>query len=424
MNVRVRVLLRKEFLDIVRDRRMLAMMLLVPVLLYPATILLMGVVMTAGKARLALEELRVAVCSDDAERFLKERGVPAHTTYVRMERSTAENELREKTVAAIVDAPAGAFDSVRSNGQGVVTIVYTKRQDRSVEARDRVRLVLEDVSRGALVTRLEEAKLPATFAEPLKRDELDLDFQKELGPYLASRLFPVLLLMMLFLGALYPAVDLTAGEKERGTLETLLVAPVRPLDVMQAKFVAVALTAVVAALANLGAMGATFAFGLQLEGAAAVSMKLSAVQVLTLAACLIPAAVMASGLSLAIASLARTFKEGQTLMTPVLLAAMMPGVMAMMPGVELNVFTSLVPLLNIALLVKATVLDAAHPLHVALTVAMTLGCALIALKLAANAFQSEALRFGGGTGRSLFAALWGRERDGLPRRSEGKRVKS
>ncbi len=421
MNARVRVLLKKEVVDIIRDRRMLAMMLLVPVLLYPATIILMGVVMTAGKARLALEELKVAVCSDDAARFLAERPTPLHTTYVRMARAEAESALREKSVAAIVDAPVGAFEAVRANGQGVVTIVYTKRQDRSVEGRDRVRLILDDVSKGALVTRLEEAKLPATFAEPVKRDELDLDFQKDLGPYLASRLFPVLLMMMLFLGALYPAVDLTAGEKERGTLETLLVAPVKPLDVMQAKFVAVALTAVVAALANLGAMGATFAFGLQLEGAAAVSMKLGLTQVLTLAACLVPAAVLASGISLAIASLARTFKEGQTLMTPVLLAAMMPGVMAMMPGVELNALTALIPLLNVALLVKATVLDAAHPLHVGLTVAMTAGCALVALKLAANAFQSESLRFGGGFS---LAALTGRERVGLPSRSEGKRVKS
>lgn len=421
MNARVKVLLGKELLDIVRDRRMLAMMLLVPVLLYPATIILMGVAMTAGKARLALEELKVAVCSDDAEAFLKARATPAHTTYVRMERQKAEAELREKAVAALVDAPSGAFEAVKQNGQGVVTVVYTKRQDRSVEGRDRVRLVLEDVSKGALVTRLEEAKLPATFAEPVKRDEQDLDFQRDLGPYLASRLFPTLLLMMLFLGAMYPAVDLTAGEKERGTLETLLVAPVRPLDVMQAKFIAVALTAVVAALANLTAMAATFAFGLQLEGAASVSMKLSAVQALTLAACLVPAAVMASGVSLAIASLARTFKEGQTLMTPVLLIAMMPGVMAMMPGVELNAVTALVPLLNVALLVKATVLDAAHPLHVGLTVATTAGCALVALKLAANAFQSESLRFGGGR---PWAALLGRERVALPSRSEGKGVKS
>lgn len=421
MNARVRVLLGKELKDILRDRRMLAMMLLIPVLLYPATIVLMGVVMTAGKARLALEELNVAVASDDAARFLALKPVPAHTTYVRMSRAQAELELRDKKIAAIVDAPAGAFDAVKANGQAVVTVFYTKRQDRSSEGRDRVRLVLEEVSKGALVTRLEEASLPATFAEPVVRDEEDLDFQKDLGPLIASRLLPTLLLMMLFLGALYPAVDLTAGEKERGTLETLLVAPVHPLEVMQAKFVAVGLTAVIAALANLAAMGLTFAFGIQLAAGAALSVKLSLGQVLVMGVCLLPAAVMASGVSLAIASMARTFKEGQTLMTPVLLIAMVPGVMATMPGIELNTFTACVPMLNVALLVKAVVLDAAHPLHVLLTVITTAGCALVALKLAANAFQSESLRFGTG---SPWAALLGRERVGLPSRSEGKRVKS
>ncbi|MBL8956819.1 MAG: ABC transporter permease [Myxococcaceae bacterium] len=414
MNARVRVLLKKELLDIVRDRRMLAMMLLVPVVLYPATLLLMGFVMSAGKARLALEDLNVAVCSDDAAAFLALEPVPAHTSYVRFSRATAEAELREKRVAAIVDSPDGAFAAVKAKGQGVVTVVYTKRQDRSVEGRDRVRAVLDEVSKGALVARLEETELPATFAEPVKRDELDLDFQKDLGPFFASRLLPLLLLMMLFIGALYPAVDLTAGEKERGTLETLLVAPVRPLDVMQAKFIAVALTAVVAALANLSAMGATFALGIDLAEGGAVSMHLSLVQVLTLGACLVPAAVMASGISLAIASLARTFKEGQTLMTPVLLAAIMPAIMAMMPGVELNAATACVPLLDVALLVKAVVLDAAQPLHVALTVAMTTVCAAVSLKLAATAFQSESLRFGGTV----------RERVALVSRSEEKRVKS
>jgi sodium transport system permease protein len=415
------VLLGKELRDIVRDRRMLAMMLLIPVLLYPAMLVLMGVVMSAGKARLAVEELLVAVVSDDAASFLSSRPTPAHTHYVRMTRADAEADLRERKIAAIVDAPDGAFAAVRSRGQAVVTVVYTQRQDRSVEGRDRVGAVLERVSHDTLVTRLEEAQLPGTFAEPVKRDEQDLDFQKDVGPFVASRLFPTLLLMMLFLGALYPAIDLTAGEKERGTLETLLVAPVTPLEVMQAKFIAVAGCAIVAALANLLAMGVTFASGLSFASGPPIVLRLSASQVLVLAACLVPAAVMASGVSLAIASLARTFKEGQTLMTPVLLVAMMPGVMAMMPGVELSTATALVPLLDLALLVKATVLDSAQPLHVALTVVMTMVCASVAVKLAANAFHSESLRFG--AGRSL-TALLGRERVGLPSRSEGKRVKS
>jgi sodium transport system permease protein len=390
--MKFRALLRKELLDIIRDKRMLAMMLLVPVVIYPAMLIVTGTVMAAGKKRLALQELAVAVVSDDADAFLKARPTPAHTHYTRMSRADAEAGMREKTVFALVDAAAGAFDAVKQGRQGVVTVVYTKRQDRSVEARDRVRGVLDDLSKGALVTRLEEAQLPATFAEPVKREETDLDFERDLGPFIASRLLPVMLLIMLFMGAMYPAVDLTAGEKERGTLETLLVAPVDALEVMRAKFVAVTGTAVLAALANLAAMGVTFAMGIEM-GPGVVKMTLGTEQVLIMLACLLPAAVLAAGIALALASRARSFKEGQTLMTPVILVAVVPGVMSLMPGVELSALTACVPLLNVALLVKATVLHAAQPLHVALTVMSVGVCAALALKLAANAFQSESLRF-------------------------------
>jgi sodium transport system permease protein len=386
-------LLRKEALDVLRDRRMLAMMLLVPVVLYPALLVVTGTVMTAGKKRLAQEALTVAVTSDDAAAFLDARPTPPHTTYQRMTRPEAEAAMREKTVHALVDAAPGAFEAVQKGRQGVVTVVYTKRHDRSVEARDRVRGVLDALNTSTLVQRLEDAHLPATFAEPLKREETDLDFERDLGPFIASRLLPTMLLVMLFMGALYPAVDLTAGEKERGTLETLLVAPVHALTVMRAKFVAVTATAVLAALANLLAMGVTFALGIDMGTGSAVKMTLSAEQVLVMLACLLPAAVLAAGVALAVASRARSFKEGQTLMTPIVLAAVAPGVLAMMPGVELSAVTACVPLLNVALLVKATVLHAAQPLHVVLTVATVGVCALGALKLAADAFQSEALRF-------------------------------
>jgi sodium transport system permease protein len=390
--MKFRALLRKELLDIVRDRRMLVMMLLVPVVIYPALLIVTGTVMSAGKKRLALQELTVAVLSDDANAFLSARPAPQHTHYARMTRDAAEAQLREKTVFALVDAEAGTFEAVQQGRQGVVKVVYTKRQDRSVEARDRVRGVLEDLGKATLVARLEDAHLPATFAEPVKREESDLDFERDLGPFVASRLLPVMLLMMLFLGALYPAVDLTAGEKERGTLETLLVAPVDALEVMRAKFVAVSATAVLAALANLAAMGVTFTLGVDL-GAGTVKMSLGAEQVLIMLACLLPCAVLAAGVALAIASRARSFKEGQALMTPVILVAVVPGVMALMPGVELSAFTACVPLLNVALLVKATVLHTAQPLQVVLTVVSVAVCALGALKLAARAFQSESLRF-------------------------------
>lgn len=395
---RVRALLRKELLEALRDKRALFTLLLLPVIIYPGTLLLMGTVMTAGKDRLRKEVLPVAVASDAARAVLARAKASPLTPLVRASRAEGEQGIRDKVLWAVVDAPEGTAEALARGEQAKVTLLYTKRHDRSREARDRLEKMLDEISKGALTVRLEEAKLPASWAEPVITNAVDVDFGKDLGPLIASQILPVILVVMLFMGAMYPAVDATAGEKERGTLETLLVAPVRPMEVMVAKYVTVVALAMLAALANLAAMGGTFALGITLGEGGSASMKLSLGQVLSLLACLLPAAILVSGLALAVASLAKSVREGQNLLAPLVMVGTVPGILAMMPGVELNALTALVPLLNLALLVKGVALSSAQPVHVALTALSTLAYSTVGLWLSANAFRSEALRFGGAGG--------------------------
>ncbi len=393
-----RILLGKELLDVTRDRRTLVLTILLPVLLYPGMLLLMGAIIAAGTQRLKNEPLTVAVVGPSTAALLARKPVPAKTTFEPRARAEAEVLLRDQKLAAVVEAPADADARLEAGQQVVVTVLYTKRFDRSVEALDRVRPVLESINSDALKVRLDAKGLEAGFVQPVKGEPVDLDFQKDLGPLIASRLLPIILLTMLILGALYPAVDLTAGEKERGTLETLLVSGARTVDVMAAKYLTVSAVAVVTALANLLAMAATFGFGISLGGPANMSFQLHLEQVLIMLACLVPAALLLAGVSLAVASTARTFKEGQSLMSPVMLACLAPALLSQMPGVELNSLTALVPLLNVALLIKASVLGNATLPQVLLTMGSVLVFALIALKLAATAFNSEVFRFGGTEG--------------------------
>ena len=307
------ILLRKELLDVVRDRRTLALTIALPVLLYPGILLLMGAIISAGNQRLKNEPLVVAVVGASTVDLLGRKPVPPKTTFELHARADAERLLLDQKIAAIVDVPPNAAAELEAGGQTVVTILYTKRFDRSMEALERVKPMLESINADALKIRLEARLLEPGFVQPVKADAVDLEFQKDLGPLIASRILPIVLLMMLILGALYPAVDLTAGEKERGTLETLLVSGARPVDVMAAKYLTVSAVAVVTALANLAAMAATFGFGLSFGGPASTSFQLSGGQVLTMLACLVPAALLLSGVSLAVASTARTFKEGQSI---------------------------------------------------------------------------------------------------------------
>lgn len=391
----LRALLKKELLDTFRDRRTLIVMILLPVLLYPGLLLLMGTVMLAGKERLAREHLTIAATTEDAMAILSSQPLPPNTAYTRLERADAEQRLKDKKLWAIVEAPIGSSQALAARGQVTVTVDYTKRHDRSVEALDRLRRVLKAAGVHTLSERLTEAGLPKDFAEPLRLQERDVDFERDLGPLMASRLLPLILVVMLFMGALYPAVDLTAGEKERGTLETLLVSPVPPMQVMAAKYLTVALIATIATFANLAAMTTAFSLGLSVDPSVKMTLSLKAQQVLILAIALVPTIFLVTGLALAVSSLAKSFKEGQNLLTPLVLLGTAPGIVAQIPGVELTTLTAWVPLLNVSLLIKATILGAAHASHVAITFVSVAICSLGALKLAANAFQSEALRFGG-----------------------------
>ncbi len=382
-----RVLLYKELLDVARDRRTLVMTVLLPVLLYPGILLLMGVIIAAGTERLKNEPLTVALVGD-ASRELLEAHAPPKTSWVTMSRDEGEAALKDKRVAAVVVAPGDTRAQRGAGALAVVQVLYTRRFDRSQEALDRLKPKLELLNTQFLATRLEDKGLTAGFVQPVKTDAVDLTFKKDLGPLLASRMLPTVLLMMLLLGALYPAVDLTAGERERGTLETLFVQAVRPFDIMLAKYLTVSAVAVLSALANLFAMAVTFRAGISL-GPADINFTLSWSQVLTMLVCVVPTALLLSGLALAVASTARTFKEGQTLMTPVMLLGLAPSLLSQMPGFELNNGTALIPLLNVALLVKAAVLGNVTALQLVLTCASACVTALLTLLLSAKAFSRE-----------------------------------
>lgn len=408
------ILLRKELTDILRDRRTLVMMVVVPVLLYPLLLLSLGGVMLAGKERLARKELTVAVVGSDAEQFLHRAVAPPHTTFIPLSLEASQRGLKTEgkpeRIHAAVELKAGSLERLARNEQAAGTIYFTKRSDDSIEAKERVVRLFDDRNVQLLSARLEALKLPAKFAEPVLWGEEDVDFKSDMGPLIASRLLPLVFIVMLFMGAFYAAVDATAGEKERGTLETLLAAPVTPAQVMLAKFYAVVAVASAVTLANVGAMAVTFKFGLSLDEGTRVTLSLSLTQFAMLGAALVSSTLLVSALSITVASLAKTFREGQSYLSPLIFLGMMPGYLAMAPGVELNAVTSVIPLLNVALLIKAVVLGNAHGWQLACVCGSVLACSALAIWVAGNAFASEALRFGGREGwRELFSRRkWGR----------------
>ncbi|MCX7385534.1 MAG: ABC transporter permease subunit [Planctomycetales bacterium] len=211
---------------------------------------------------------------------------------------------------------------------------------------------------------------------------------------------PLMLVLMTMTGAVYPAIDLTAGERERGTLEILVAAPVSRRHLLTGKFIAVLTVAVLTAVINLIAMLLTlYATGFDrilLEDGATFGMFFR------ILALLVVFASFFSAVLLSITSFARSFREAQAWLIPLMLVSLAPGILSLMPGVHLTVGLALVPLVNIVLLGRDLFQGTAATNLYAVTLFSTLVYAVLALRVAAGVFGSDSVLFGSSASLATF----------------------
>jgi ABC-type Na+ efflux pump permease subunit/membrane protease YdiL (CAAX protease family) len=212
-----------------------------------------------------------------------------------------------------------------------------------------------------------------------------------------AALVPLILILMTITGAVYPAIDLTAGERERGTLESLIAAPVHRVQILLAKLVAVVTVAVLTALVNLVGMAITlwvFDLGTTLFG----ERGLTAGVVLGIFGLLMLMACFFGSVLLVVTSFARSFKEAQAYLIPIVLLALVPGMLSMQPGVELRGGLAVAPLVNIVLLARDVIEGDAVGGVAVVVVAATIVYVLVAIAVAAQFFGTDAVLYGSSEG--------------------------
>jgi sodium transport system permease protein len=271
-------------------------------------------------------------------------------------------------------------------------VFFNEAREKSELAFRRVELVLNNWTDAIGRQLLSDSKVPAAAAKPFELAANDVAAKSERQAALWSKILPFVLLLWALTGAFYPAVDLCAGEKERGTLETLLSSPAERSEIVVGKLLTVMLFSVATAILNLLSMGLTGSFVLsQMPNFGAP--PLWAIPVLL--AALIPMAALYSALCLALAAFARSTKEGQYYLMPLVLVTMPLTILPMSPGVELNLGNSLIPVTGVVLLLR-TLLEGnwmqALP-YIPPVVAVTFGCCLLAVRWAADQFNAESVLF-------------------------------
>jgi ABC-2 type transport system permease protein/sodium transport system permease protein len=406
----VRRLARKELSEILRDRRTIITLTFMPLLLYPLMSIAFQQFLLASKLNPASgPEYRLGFTTKEAAgaflarlqrgeevlQFRRARSGPATTDVARPEREpklVVSWGTPEELEAAL---HAGQVDVVFR----VVSLADPKREgDTSAEA------VYAPNSAGALgaLSYIEQRLAAANSADlrwqlrikgvPVQGLVLSLTRLPLHAPARDSlvslpSLVPLILILMTITGAVYPAIDLTAGERERNTLEILVAAPVPRFELLSAKYVAVVTVAVLTALVNLVAMTLT----LLLSGLAPLVFEggVSPLLLLMLFALLLLFAAFFSAVLLCLTSFARSFKEAQAYLIPLMLASLAPGILAMLPGLKLNLLMSAIPLLNVVLLARDLMNGQADFTLALVIVGVTVVYAVAALSLAARVFGSE-----------------------------------
>ncbi len=386
------VVFMKEVRETLRDRRTLLIMIVVPVLLYPALLIITEQLFLFGRRSLEAERAPVALVGGAPAALLNVIDGRDDLELVLLD-FDPEDALREGAVSAVaVLGPGFGTDSTQA-----VTLLYDGASDRSLRGRSLLEGALAEWRDTLLARRLAERGLPTTFATPVAVADSSIARPAEVGGYTLGRILPLLLVVITLLGAFYPAIDLAAGEKERGTLESLLTAPVPPGSIVAGKFVAVALVGIVAASLNLGSMLLTFQTGiLQISEVAGLEVALPLSAVALIFVTLVPLAVLFGAVFLGIAVRSSSFKEAQNALTPVYMLVIIPAMLPIFPGIEFGALLAITPVAGVSFLFRDLMWGDAEWLLGALVLASTSLYAVLALVFAAGAFGSERVLFGAG----------------------------
>ena len=272
-------------------------------------------------------------------------------------------------------------------------IIYSTANEKSQIAFARLSEVLRQWTDMIGKENLEAGGLPGDTVRPFTLESSDVAKDSGFrGAAVWAKVMPMLLLLWALTGAFYPAIDLCAGEKERGTLETLLSSPAQRSEIVMGKLLTIMLFSMVTAVLNLVSVGITVWVAFAQLKVLGPPPLLSAVWLL---AALVPISALFSALCLALEAFARSTKEGQYYLMPLLLATMPLVILPMSPAMELNLGNSLIPITGVMLLLRS--LLEGHYLsalqYSPVVIGVTLASCILAVRWAVDQFNSESVLF-------------------------------
>jgi sodium transport system permease protein len=393
------VVYRKELVDSLRDRRTVVSMFVIPILLFPALSVGLGL-LGATMMNKAKEEIpRVMIVGGQDSPRIVEALKKNDKIQIVPESADFETQITDRKIRAAVVLPAD-FDAAANRGAaGKVLVDYYEGDIKSELTQKTVRDILRDYRLDLAKSLLTAKGVSTGLIEPFSLDEINVAPPEKVGGSGFGGMIPYFVIILAFTGAMYPAMDLTAGEKERGTMETILTSPVSRTDLVLGKFFMVVTASLATAILALCSMGISFMLAkntidrLLSKNDPSFHISLDPRGVLAVFVMILPLSVLFSASMLAVSLFAKSYREAQTYISPMTFVVILPAIVALLPGVELNTRTALVPILSTTLVGKE-LMAGNHPWgFIALIFASSCVYASIAIGAAVTLFNRESVLF-------------------------------
>jgi sodium transport system permease protein len=389
----VRAVYAKETLDALRDRRTLMVMILLPAIVMP--------IATLGIPYLEQRQQRVLRTSTPSVAIVGQAAGLVHLAYTTklihpVTTKDPVKALRAREVLAVLRIPPGMEASLAHDAQVHVVIQYDASDSESAAARDKVVALISRYSQQVVARRLLARRINPADLLPVVLDERNVATERQLSGLLLAGLLPFFIAMWAVVGGMSVAVDLAAGEKERGTLESLLVTPPSREAIVVGKFLAVLTASVGAVVIVVSTMMLSLRWGypylLHTSKKLDVSLPLGTAVVLLAIALLFSALV--SAIQLAVSIYARSPREAQQYVTPLYFAIVMPALaVQFISEWQSTSWVYLMPVLNTFFSFRELLLGTINWAHLALTSVSCVFYASLVLELAVAFFSRESVIF-------------------------------
>lgn len=385
---------KKELKDTLRDRRTLMMMLVIPILVFPIIMNVFVSISASFQKEAATKKVKIGMVGTEHNflftelKLIPESMGAKEIVFYKDTTSMIEDLKKDSLQLASFVVPN--FEQMLDSMQPAPVVFYYNATNMGMK--ERAELYMSVIDEKAKQNRYKNLGIDEAKVRPIMTEYKNVASDKEMVGKLAGGMLPYIFIAFGFIGCMYPAIDLFTGEKERGTIETLLTTPVARWQILFGKMGVVVLSGITAATCALLGLFMSIEVLDVVENEEILNIVhsiLSPAFIIMLYSLLIPLTVFFAGVMIPIAVYAKSFKEAQSIITPLNIVMILPAMVGFFPGVELNFLTACIPVVNIVLATKELIAGTLDFGLVALSFSVMFVLAILAVFISYKRFDKE-----------------------------------